>query len=147
MRKITIGLFAVVVFFCINGFAQNSLPQWKVVKTFSLSKQATPIRPTNLFIPETAGQYRYTAYMSALGATQTASWTLEFIWTDPTGIEGFADLTASLYDGNSFNQVGPYPFTAEPGMPMWFAVERSRPYPVDSTYSFWFTIEELENQP
>jgi len=82
MHKLTIWLF---LFACsLSAFGQHQ-PQWKVVRSVILTNQTTPIQQTTLFMPNRAGIYKLSAYMSGGGGTAGADWDLSIAWTDLTG--------------------------------------------------------------
>ena|ERR1700722_1491419 len=143
MRK-TIGLLAMVILACVGGFAQNSTPQWKVIRSGQGVHQSSQVPQTTLFTPTKVGAYRFTAYISSEGNSQNAGWTVGINWVDSTGITTGSFASALLLNGTTFTNVGPVPFSVQPGTPVSLEIEATSPPPIDSTYTFWFTIEQLQ---
>lgn len=146
MRRAAFGLMVVLV--CIGAFAQNATPQWKIIKTVQVVQgKQLQIPITTLFTPSKIGAYRYTAYLACFGPPQPypfPSWALNSSWTESTGANPLLPIGCNFQNGNSYQFVGPWPFTPKPGVPVQFQLVASNPPPVDSTYSFWITIEHVE---
>jgi hypothetical protein len=141
------GLLAVLVLACINSFAQNGTPQWKVVKAIQVTQGTAQVPVTTLFVPTKIGAYRYTAYIACYGGVQDNPitwWTLATSWSDSTGAVSGVSSGCNFQFGNQYSAFGPLTFTPKPGVPIQFQLVVSNPPPVDSTYTFWFTIEHLE---
>lgn len=142
MRR-TIGLLATIILACVSGFAQNSTPQWKVIRSSQAVHQSMKIPATTLFTPTRVGSYRYTAYMVAPGPLQeNVAWVAALEWTDLSGTSDGASLAAGPGAGSTV--IGPIPFSAQPSTPVVFYINASTPPPVDSDYTYWFTIEQLQ---
>jgi hypothetical protein len=119
MRKAVICLLVLLCSFAAYGQKQ---PQWKVVQEVTLFNQDSPISQTVLFVPDAAGRYRYTAYISANGAPQNVGWDLDLSWTDLTGLAGGVVIGAYLNAGASSQQLGTYAFTPKSGTPVSFTL-------------------------
>jgi hypothetical protein len=117
------------------------------VKAIQVTQATAQVPITTLFTPSKVGAYRYSAYMACDGPPQSdppTGWQLAAYWTDSTGAKSGVTLNCSLQEGSQFATFGPAPFTPKAGVPLQFEVPVSAPPPVDSTYTFWFTIEQLE---
>jgi hypothetical protein len=101
---------------------------------------SSEISQTTIFTPTKVGAYRYSAYIAAVGSSPSSEWTLTINYTDLTGIG--VDIPIYGVVGNSSDTVGTVPFSAQQGTPVAFSL--SAVNPGDSTYTFWFTIEQLQ---
>jgi hypothetical protein len=83
MRRASIVTAVILFFGCINVFAQNATPQWKVVKALQVTQGTAQVPITNLFTPTKTGAYRVTAYVACISNTTdtNAYWYLNFYWT------------------------------------------------------------------
>jgi hypothetical protein len=145
MRTATFGLTVVLV--CVDAFAQNTTPQWKVVKAIQVVQGTAQVPITNLFTPTASGPYRFTGYIACNSTTTdlNASWDLNLYWNDSTGTSQFSFAFCDFIQGEQSGTVGPLPFTPQPGVPVQFQIQQNgSPPPLGSTYTFWFTIEHLE---
>lgn len=146
MRKASIGAL-LVMFGCINILAQNTTPQWKVVKAFQVVQGTAQVPITNLFTPTASGPYRFTGYMACNSTTVdlNATWDLNLYWNDSTGVGQLSFAGCAFIPGSQSSTVGPLPFTPQPSVPVQFQIQQNGgPPPLGSTYTFWFTIEHLE---
>jgi hypothetical protein len=98
---------------------------------------------TILFTPKETGLYRITAYMTILSSTiQPTSWGAAFVWTDSSKHFESTQLIVGLGNNPPFQETV-FTFIAKGGTPVEYLVDTSTPAPQDSTYTLFFTVEQL----
>ncbi len=141
MRKFVLCLFALMSVSWVNGFAQ--VPQWKVIKEFSISNSNTPVPATLLFTPEVQGVYRVNAYLGVTTSiSENTTWAEHVNWTDLTGVQGGVTLEITLNSGSNYQSVTQV-FSPKVGTQVTFVMESSLPPPTDATYTTAVAIEKL----
>lgn len=60
MRRVMIGLIAVMMCACHGSGQSSGQPQWKVIKEFQVTGGSVQIAPKVLFTPKKIGLYRMT---------------------------------------------------------------------------------------
>jgi hypothetical protein len=142
MRKATIGLL-VVLCLMIGGSAQNRMPQWRVVDELSSIDQTTGTGSVIIFTPQKRGVYRLSTAISAIGPAGAGSWNLFFQWNDLNGYPAAASVSGVQNVWGANSEIGALVFSPKPGTQVRYIIEPSGDT-VNSSYSFAFTIEQLQ---
>lgn len=142
MRRVTICLLVLLpLLLCSLTALGQSQPQWKVVQSVSMAKQANNIPQTNLFVPATPGLYRMSTYLSVVGSAD--QWELVLTWTDVTGLRSSSELKVTA-NGRAVGQQGALIFVPKAGVPVAYSVTEEGENPPPSIYNFGVVIEQLQ---
>ena len=145
MRKVMIGLFAILMCAGYSLGQSKDVPQWKVVKEFHVIGGSSKVPLTPFLKVSKNTLYRVSLYISgAAPKTQDGGWQTIVLWTDRNGGEAVESASITFSQNtNPYTGLATYTFSPKVGTVMEMEVSLILPVAPGATYDTGFTIEAL----